>query len=208
MDVQIDVDAARRNTSPPGPTHLTASAVRLQRPGGCAPGPEVLRGERAALPPAGSLAAAGLHRPDRARPGDTAVHRLALVQRGRLHAGLHQGSLPSRLAFPRGGRRRLPFHVRQPLGCGPHRGAGRPLGARRSAQAARASGARAADPAAAAACHRGHRRALGLRAGASWELVLGYVNATPFGTTDPLFGQDLSFFVFQLPLWRFLYGGR
>ncbi len=47
----------------------------------------------------------------------------------------------------------------------------------------------------------------GLRAGASWELVLGYVNATPFGTTDPLFGQDLSFFVFQLPLWRFLYGG-
>jgi uncharacterized membrane protein (UPF0182 family) len=47
----------------------------------------------------------------------------------------------------------------------------------------------------------------GLRAGASWELVLGYVNATPFGTRDPLFGQDLSFFVFQLPLWRFLYGG-
>jgi len=47
----------------------------------------------------------------------------------------------------------------------------------------------------------------GLRAGASWELVLGYVNATPFGTMDPLFGQDLSFFVFQLPLWRFLYGG-
>ena len=47
----------------------------------------------------------------------------------------------------------------------------------------------------------------GLRAGASWELVLGYVNATPFGTTDPLFGQDLSFFVFRLPLWRFLYGG-
>jgi len=47
----------------------------------------------------------------------------------------------------------------------------------------------------------------GLRAGASWELVLGYVNATPFGTSDPLFGQDLSFFVFQLPLWRFLYGG-
>jgi uncharacterized protein len=47
----------------------------------------------------------------------------------------------------------------------------------------------------------------GLRAGSSWELVLGYVNATPFGVKDPLFGQDLSFFVFQLPLWRFLYGG-
>lgn len=47
----------------------------------------------------------------------------------------------------------------------------------------------------------------GLRAGASWEMVLGYVNATPFGTADPLFGRDLSFFVFELPLWRFLYGG-
>jgi uncharacterized membrane protein (UPF0182 family) len=47
----------------------------------------------------------------------------------------------------------------------------------------------------------------GLRAGASWELVLGYLNATPFRATDPLFGHDLSFFVFQLPLWRFLYGG-
>jgi len=47
----------------------------------------------------------------------------------------------------------------------------------------------------------------GLRAGASWEMVLGYVNATPFGATDPVFGRDLSFFVFELPIWRFLYGG-
>ncbi len=47
----------------------------------------------------------------------------------------------------------------------------------------------------------------GLRAGASWEMILGYVNATPFGVADPLFGRDLSFFVFELPLWRFLYGG-
>ena len=47
----------------------------------------------------------------------------------------------------------------------------------------------------------------GLRAGASWDMVLGYVNATPFGVTDPLFGRDLAFFVFELPLWRFLYGG-
>ena len=47
----------------------------------------------------------------------------------------------------------------------------------------------------------------GLRAGASWEMVVGYVNATPFGAMDPLFGRDLSFFVFELPLWRFVYGG-
>ncbi len=47
----------------------------------------------------------------------------------------------------------------------------------------------------------------GLRAGASWEMVLGYVNGTPFGVVDPLFRRDLSFFVFELPLWRFIYGG-
>src|SRR5262247_2927913 len=38
------------------------------------------------------------------------------------------------------------------------------------------------------------------------ETVLGYLNATSFGATDPLFGYDLSFFVFVLPLWRLVYG--
>ena len=47
----------------------------------------------------------------------------------------------------------------------------------------------------------------GLRASASWDMVLSYVNRTPFGSTDPLFGRDIAFFVFDLPLWRFLYGG-
>jgi uncharacterized membrane protein (UPF0182 family) len=42
----------------------------------------------------------------------------------------------------------------------------------------------------------------GLRASANWEMVLGYLNAGPFGTIDPLFGRDLSFFVFTLPFWR------
>src|SRR4029453_2147594 len=44
--------------------------------------------------------------------------------------------------------------------------------------------------------------ASGMRASVHWETVLGYLNATPFGTVDPLFGYDLSFFVFVLPLWR------
>jgi uncharacterized membrane protein (UPF0182 family) len=48
--------------------------------------------------------------------------------------------------------------------------------------------------------------ASGMRATVHWETVLGYLNATPFGTTDPLFGRDLSFFVFVLPLWRLVYG--
>jgi uncharacterized membrane protein (UPF0182 family) len=48
--------------------------------------------------------------------------------------------------------------------------------------------------------------AAGMRATAHWETVLGYLNAAPFGATDPLFGYDLSFFVFVLPMWRLVYG--
>src|SRR5256712_6926328 len=48
--------------------------------------------------------------------------------------------------------------------------------------------------------------ASGMRATVHWETVLGYINATPFGVTDPLFGRDLSFFVFVLPLWQLVYG--
>ena len=48
--------------------------------------------------------------------------------------------------------------------------------------------------------------ATGLRATARWETVLHYLNAVPFGTTDPLFGRDLAFFVFTLPFWRMVVG--
>src|SRR5213594_1986376 len=41
----------------------------------------------------------------------------------------------------------------------------------------------------------------GLRASVHWEAVLAYSNAQPFGVTDPVFGRDLGFFVFTLPLW-------
>ncbi|MGH7397896.1 MAG: UPF0182 family protein, partial [Candidatus Rokuibacteriota bacterium] len=46
----------------------------------------------------------------------------------------------------------------------------------------------------------------GARATGSWTTVLEYVNGTVFGQTDPLFGRDLSFYFFVLPLWRLLYG--
>jgi uncharacterized membrane protein (UPF0182 family) len=39
-----------------------------------------------------------------------------------------------------------------------------------------------------------------------WELVLKALNPTPFGVRDPLFDQDVAFYVFQLPLWNSLYG--
>src|SRR5213594_3498239 len=48
--------------------------------------------------------------------------------------------------------------------------------------------------------------AAGMRATVHWEIVLGYFNATPFGSADPLFGQDLAFFVFVLPFWRLIHG--
>src|SRR5947207_1201869 len=38
-----------------------------------------------------------------------------------------------------------------------------------------------------------------LRASVAWETVIGYMNGTSFGVTDPLFERDLSFYVFVLP---------
>jgi uncharacterized protein len=46
----------------------------------------------------------------------------------------------------------------------------------------------------------------GLRSTTHWQTVLGYSNAQPFHTTDPVFGYDLSVFVFRLPLWRLIHG--
>jgi len=39
----------------------------------------------------------------------------------------------------------------------------------------------------------------GLRLAEGWQTVLTWFNATPFGKTDPIFGWDISFFVFTLP---------
>ena len=46
----------------------------------------------------------------------------------------------------------------------------------------------------------------GARASGEWDTLLQYLNATPFGRTDPLFNRDIGFYVFQLPFWRLLYG--
>jgi uncharacterized membrane protein (UPF0182 family) len=45
-----------------------------------------------------------------------------------------------------------------------------------------------------------------LRASVHWETVIGYMNASTFSVTDPLFERDLSFYVFVLPFWRLLHG--
>lgn len=43
---------------------------------------------------------------------------------------------------------------------------------------------------------------LGLSASAEWQTLLAYQHAQTFGVTDPIFGQDVGFYVFRLPLWR------
>ncbi len=43
------------------------------------------------------------------------------------------------------------------------------------------------------------------QAAVHWKTVLLFFNAVPFGIDDPLFGRDVSFFVFLLPAFRSLY---
>lgn len=40
----------------------------------------------------------------------------------------------------------------------------------------------------------------GLGATASWDTVLQWMHRTPFGVTDPVFGRDVGYYVFTLPL--------
>ena len=46
----------------------------------------------------------------------------------------------------------------------------------------------------------------GTAAAKKWDLVLLFWFAAPMGETDPIFRKDLSFFLFKLPFWRFIYG--
>jgi len=41
---------------------------------------------------------------------------------------------------------------------------------------------------------------------AQWENFLLFLNATPFGVSDPLFGKDIGFYVFQFPFLMHVYG--
>jgi len=38
----------------------------------------------------------------------------------------------------------------------------------------------------------------------NWAKVLQYFFPTPFNSTEPLFGKDISFYIFSLPLWELL----
>ncbi|KCZ71059.1 hypothetical protein ANME2D_03089 [Candidatus Methanoperedens nitroreducens] len=44
----------------------------------------------------------------------------------------------------------------------------------------------------------------GLYAASKWDIVLRYLNQVPFNLNDPIFGHDISFYVFSLPFYNFL----
>jgi uncharacterized membrane protein (UPF0182 family) len=46
----------------------------------------------------------------------------------------------------------------------------------------------------------------GWGAAGKWDLFLRALNSVPFGTSDPIFGQDLGFYIFWLPVLKYLYG--
>jgi len=46
----------------------------------------------------------------------------------------------------------------------------------------------------------------GLIAQGNWEVVLRFFNGQPFGITDPVFHNEVGFYVFSLPFWHFLRG--
>ena len=41
---------------------------------------------------------------------------------------------------------------------------------------------------------------------ANWELFLRFENAVPFGQLEPVYGRDLGFYIFKLPIYSFLQG--
>ncbi len=47
----------------------------------------------------------------------------------------------------------------------------------------------------------------GLSASGEWVMFQQFVHATPFGGTDPIFGRDVGFYVFRLPVYRFVAEG-
>ncbi len=43
---------------------------------------------------------------------------------------------------------------------------------------------------------------LGLLYADTWQVLLRYVHGVPFGSTDPIFGKNVAFYVFDLPLYQ------
>src|SRR5438477_496370 len=46
----------------------------------------------------------------------------------------------------------------------------------------------------------------GLAGGDEWDMLLRWLNQVPFGATDPVFGRDIGFYFFTLPVLEFVRG--
>ena len=46
----------------------------------------------------------------------------------------------------------------------------------------------------------------GISAASNWPIVVQWLNKTPFGQTDPQFGLDVAFYVYDLPMYQFVIG--
>src|SRR2546425_10486714 len=46
----------------------------------------------------------------------------------------------------------------------------------------------------------------GLAGGDEWDTLLRWLNAVPFGAADPVFGRDIGFYFFTLPVLEFVRG--
>ncbi|MBK9052277.1 MAG: UPF0182 family protein [Chloroflexi bacterium] len=46
----------------------------------------------------------------------------------------------------------------------------------------------------------------GAAASSNWDQFLLYLNRVPYGISDPIFNRDVSFYLFELPVYRFLQG--
>jgi hypothetical protein len=46
---------------------------------------------------------------------------------------------------------------------------------------------------------------IGVWASNFWEIYQKFIHAASFGLNDPLFGKDISFYVFKLPFYRFVF---
>ena len=46
----------------------------------------------------------------------------------------------------------------------------------------------------------------GLAGGDQWDTLLRWLNAVPFGASDPVFGRDIGFYFFTLPVLEFVRG--
>ena len=49
--------------------------------------------------------------------------------------------------------------------------------------------------------------ALGLSTSSNWELFLRFFNSTTFSISDPIFSRDVSFYIFDYPIYTFIQRG-